>query len=878
MFLLGADENELRLCLTKKKVQLTAAGAKADNLPVKHEEQAKFVSALLENQMKHVRDWFSENGSFDNLPPTSKACTILADEVEAMKLDEAERKKLWRSILAAFVSSDKISEVDDFMKGSAPFPFSSLLPEAREAPIKVDSGAHTLRAPAGRDAGSNPSSLADAAVPPRGERTSPAAALSLEDVEIEDRSSLTVIGRRRNELPNGDFFIQIEGIVLGDALVELSLDEAREIFPKTGHAIGFRTAVQLAQGAAERLSIWRVEHKSPGKSAEYVITEFLSHVYEVVDVPHSSAEPDQVREWIRQIYQPVSNVLPVFQLADGPIIKVSHDTAEPGSIDFDIPLYGYRQHPVVKSHGRAIVLKKFPAPDFKYDCAPIRTVAKRLFKARSELAGIPTLTKAQATEIADAISNHSDAGLAQTAQRIKPRLAHLFASEDALDSLMDDILQLPAVHEAVEREKALLSERMRQEASASNAELSRLAAEKKQLQDEIATLKQSRRKEAANVAREVRLAFEQAGREGLKTLANVSLLKAVLNLDGSEQGAPPSPSAPDTEEAEPGNVRAADSVPVLPPAPPSTLISTVDVLAGVLAAWCLHKGLSKRMLNASIAGAAASGIVGLIGSRRDETAWAIAGSLASGTVCNVSVTGDMFGLTDLMNAPGVIAHPAGTLAMPLGDFINQCQSAGRIAVIRLRGVNRTPPESLLPELLDCARTSNIGASVTWTAKKGEVRIVHLTSPIVILLDFAYGRSVFPMAAELAAQLPLIDTDAPWGDYGDPDPTTKAPVAVIDPAFFAGLANQAASLAPQAAAGLIPASRREAARMKAALTGFRASTALAELSALLAYGVGRQQASKLSEAIPPGAGELAGACKTYAETAKFDHLFDMGADL
>lgn len=877
MFLLGADEAELRQCLAKKKMLLTTAGAKADNVPVKAEDQAKFVSMLHGAPMRHVRDWFCEHGSFEDLPEASRACETLASETEAAKLDETECRKHWRSILAAFVQHTRAPEVDDFLKGSAPYPLAALLPEAKEAPIALEAAAKPAPPPAAK-AERRPVLITDAPAQPRVAATAPAVPLSLGDVELEDKTTLTVIGRRTKELANGQFFIHIEGIISGEDVIRLSPEEAREVFPETGDATAFPGTVPLPPSAADRLSVWRVEHKSPDKPTQFVITEFISHVYDVFDLPHTSAEPDLVRAWIREYYKPTPNVIPVFQLADGPIVKLSYDTTEPGAADFDSPLNGYRQHPSMKWLGRRIILKKFPPPDFKYDCAPIRTVARRLFRAKLDLAGIPALTKAQASELADAVAQYSDAGLAQAAQRVKPQLAQLFASEELLDGLMDDILQLPPVQAAVDREKARLAERMREEAAASNAELGKLAAEKKQLQDEIAALKQSRKKEAANVAREIKLAFEQAGKEGLKTLANVSLLKAVLNLDGAGQALPP--VAPATV-AEPAPAEHAAPQPELAQAAIQAAscpaISDPKALASILARWYLYSGLSTRMLQASIAGAAASGILGLAGSRREETAAALASTLAGGTVCTVSVTGDMFGLPDLMNAPGTVAHPGGTLAMPLGDFISQRQAAGQLAVIRLRGVNRIPPESLIPELLEATDRSR-PAAISWTGKKGEIRLATFTTPAVFLLDFAQGRSVFPFALPIAAQLPLIDTDAPWGDEDEPVAGTSAPAAVLDPAFFSQLASGVDAAAPLASGSVPRGAAASAGRMKAALGAIGMDKgARPDLFPVLAYGLGRRDSSKLAETVTALGGELAEALKAYVATADFNYLFDIGAD-
>jgi hypothetical protein len=877
MFSLGSDESELMRCLAKKKLQITAAGGRADNLPVHQDERARFASGLYEAPMKHVRDWFYANADFADLPDPLVACVILQNEAEMNELDKAGIRRLWRSVLAAFVQQHNAPAIEAFLKGASSAPHAEPMPDLKDAGIQIRQTEAPTRPQAIRRPGEQGNRDAAAEAKPEARRRPGAHGtaelpLNLDDVEIDDKSSLTVIGKRTTTLHSGQFFIHISGIVLDGAVVYLSPEDAKRAFPETGDATAFPNTVHVSASAADSLSLWRVEHRSPDRKSQYVITELQSHVYEVFDIPHTSGEADLVREWIKGVYKPAPGVFPVFQLLDGPVIKFAGDVMQTANADFDSALYGYKAHPTIKWNGGTIIIKQFPAPDFKYDCAPVRTAVKRLFRARAELSHLPLITNRQITDLADAAANQ-DSTTRQSVQRAQAQLGELFSAREQLEDFMEDILQLPAVQESIAVEKERLSSAIRDEANAAKAELGKLAAEKKQLQAEIENLRQARKKESAAVSREVKQAFDQAGADGLKALASISLFKNILGLSDNAASSPGPAAAPVEETQEAQFIPAARVSPV---EPNWTRVSDQKQMRTVFARWYWHNGLSTLMLQSAVAAAAATGVVALVGERREQAAAALVSTIGGGTQCTVSVTGDMFGISDLMNAPAVVADVDGMRAISLGDFISQRQEAGMVSVVRLRGVNRAPPESLLPELLEAAAPHSLGAALSWTAKNGSISLAILKSPLVFLVDFAHGRSVFPFMPPLAWEVPLIDTDAPWGDYGDPELAAAAPCAMADPEFFAQLASGAAGLLFPATDGMPRNAVQAAKRIKAACHAIGLAGPASDLSGLVAIAQGREEAGKLASSIGAIGGELAQAFRAYTAEANFGQIFDMGA--
>lgn len=871
MFALGADEHELAQCLKKKKLYLIKAGARADNLPATPADQAKFICALSEGQMACIRDWFYANAGFEGLPGIGEACSILSDDAEAAALDRGERRVHWRSVLAAFVQQRDSHAVDSFLRGPS-LARSPVLPAA----MKDDGIILVKPSPARESAESSvpggPASGRNAGVMPSGQPGSSASTVPrrLGEVLLGDKSVLTVIGSRTKVLPSNQFFIHISGILLDDAVVHLQPDDSRLVFPDSGDATAFPNTVHVSNSSAESLSVWRVEHKSPDKKVQYVVTEFLSHTYQVFDVPHPSSEPDLVREWMKEVYEPANAVFPVFRLQDGPLLKLPTEVTDPRIANFDAPLTIYRDHPTVQWSGRTIVIKPFPVSHLQYDCAPVRTAIRKLFRESADLSGLPILTKRQIGELADAAARHStEATIKQSVQRAKARLEQLFDNKEELDSLMEEIVLLPPVAEAIAAARSSATAAVREEAEGAKAELGKLAAEKRQLQSEIDNLKQARKKESAAVSREIKLAFDRAGADGLKTLAELSVFTSILGLSAQYPQGSASAAAPAEREAPPA---VTIELAILPK---HSHIANPDQLRPVFDGWRLHNGLSTKMLQALIAAAATQGVAVLAGTRRHEAASALASILAAGTGCTASISADMFSISDLMNGAAAVTDAHGNHAMPLGDFIAQQQGAGRVTVVRLRGANLVPPESIIPALLEVAGTPAGCAAIPWTRKDGALQLIAAACPIVFLLELAHGRSAFPCMPPLAWEVPIIDTDAPWGDYHEPEFEMPAPCSAAAAGLFAEL-SRAGAVALPSARGMPRNAVFAARRMKGACMSAGLSAPESALIALVALAHCRAGSDTLAGMIDATGGELAADFKEYAAEATFKQVFDMGA--
>lgn len=933
MFSLGAKPQEVTQCLKQCKKQLTLAGAKADSLPGKDDKNVLFLSRLSVKAEAIVCSWFLKNCNFDDLPDPVTAITALEDSKDSMTPSNYSEKDMWRSILSGFVQKNRLPTIDDFLSNKKPRPadhstsgqpdqskIAEVAPliitsEDAQAALTILSNKHdshgrflpslllgTIAAVSGNkdDLGeckqlltAHPSPIAHEFVPyldvlansaqpeqPQIHKTQPnnnlELPLHLPDAEVGDPGDFPVLVSRKTQLPNNQLFMHVIGIVKDGRLVELSDKEVLDMFPETGDITVLPSKGLPVNFAENELSIWRVAHESPNKRTQYVAKAFVSRIYDVIKVPHRTDEPDKVRHWIQNQYAPYSNVYPVFQLADGPIIRLHAETTTPATASFDEPIAAYHSVPTVLWHGRMLVLKPFPAPDFYLDFAPTGIVLKRLLKFKAEVAGLPTITKAQLRDLADQVNRQGNEKINPfSLQRAINEVTEITNSSEKLDEIISELLKTPQVAAGIAAEKERAIAEAKAQAQADEAEIARLRSTKRSLENDIDQLRESHKKQADALSSQIRHAFERARAEGMKTLADMALFKSIL----APQGLGPGTNEHVQEKPRRDLASPHSSV-------PSSFghgehgrrgrqLSSVKDINSAFSRQAMKEGLSVMMLRSATAAAVTTGMVSLVGSRQRVISSSLGKILASGETCTVSISGDMFSLSDLLNAPAVV-NRTNAMGTTLGRFLMEEQSAGRLAVVELRGANRAPPESFLPELLAVSGNKPLAGMLAWADKDVGIRNIHFASPVVFILDFVAGKSVFPIMPPIAWEIAVIDTDLDWGDVDEPDDSVPSELSFPGKEFWESLNARKDSPSAGPFTGLPRAGQARAMSMASSMAAFGASEYAAITSALLAHSFGRQDISKLLpviEGIPALPSTLAKSIGTM-DTTHLGKIFNM----
>lgn len=823
MYGLGAEPHELSRCLKESRAQLITAGARAGILPIGMEREILFLAALQPKAESVICQWFRNNAVFADGDDFLESLEAI-QATQSGELEASSAKPLWRVILKAFVQQQRPPAISIFLAGAEialqstkakcadtqntpaievtdqdadlclTIAEGKYIPNpARAVPTLIagivaavrgeDEVAAKRRAeldshpsPLGKKLGSALSLFETISSASRMGSLAGKKAKTLAQGKIYRPDGLPFLGVVKKVLPTGQIFVSIAGLLIDGELVEVLPAQAKQLFPSSGDATAFPSSFPKPFAEGE-IGVWTAEHNSPEKSTQYVINGHLSRVYSVVRLPHPSHEPDAVRQWLLEAYKPHGKNFPVFLLSDGLALRLPGDLLDPGKFNFDMPLDSYQGLcPIELPVSRMAVVTELPIASHKYDCAPAGTCIKRLLKQRKESEGFPVLTKLQLQSLADfASASVTDPGY-RSHMRALDSLEDLAALKNFLNEAVGQMLELPEIKSRIDEEKAGViaaytadQEDLRQKIASMAAQKRQLEAElesqKKASLSEIERLKKSVRQQEAELDKRIKSTFEKASEAGLETLAQASLLRAIIAGKGTPAALPESQDRRDS----PAPARISQL--------PATLclhegaeLASKRQLRRAIEITAAASGLSETMLVSAVAAARASPVIGLVGNRARKVTSILANMLADGVLCEATVTGDMFSISDLMKSAVLVRAGGQSWPATLGDFLEHQQAAGRPSLVELRGLNRAPPETLLPELAEQHLDDGGAGGICWTDKAGCPRLTLISSPTIFALTFVAGKSTFPiMHGPLAIALPVFHVDAMWGDEENSDP-------------------------------------------------------------------------------------------------------------
>lgn len=815
MYGLGTAPGEVDRCLIETKKRLVAAGAKADNLPVGLERRVQFLAELQPKPNEVVRDWFKKNAIFEDLGDAVAALKIIRSS-SASSMDAQGAKTAWRTLLRAYFYKENVPDLDAFLAAADAQPTvtpTSSLDHTAEAMIEITdedadsclaiaegkplrlplrplpalisgvlastSGDQITAAERSAEFGANSSlvlqklgraiSILQSRLSERPGRASPRKLQPYIHGTVDRADNISFIGIVKKVLPQGHIFVTLAALYVDGEWKEVTPMQARSLFPTSGDATAAPHSIPGTFIEGE-IGMWTAELKSPDKSTHFVINQHQGMVYTVVLVPVSSQEPDEVRRWLTDTYKPSSGPVPVFHLNDGVAIRLPGDLSDPSRFNFDMPLDCYRGlEPIVLGAGRLVLAPHLPAGIGKFHCEPSGTLIKRLFKQAKESENVPSLNKGQIQALANFANLSNSKFDLQIYARALESLGDAADAKAFLDGMIKQILELPEIKNRIDAEIAEITEKYAAEQNTLKNEIADLTekrrildagleAKKEAAHSELEKLKKAGRQQEAELEKRIKITFDKAAEGGLETLASVALLKAIL------VGKPAPPQAQETQAilVIPDSQASADFSSAFSAGGKGTLPNKRALLAAI-ADRAEQSGVSETMILSAIALAAVRPVIALTGQSARKAIAVLAALMSDGVLCEVSVNGDMFSVSDLMNAPALIRSGKRGWPATLGDFLEAQAKAGRASVIELRGANRAPPESLLPELAEPQGADDAAREICWRDAAGSLRHVSLRTPAVFVLTFAAGKSVFPIQGSLAACMPILHTDGPWGD-------------------------------------------------------------------------------------------------------------------
>lgn len=912
MYYFGTEPHELIRCLQECKQKLTRNGAKADNLPKGSEKRLHFLRTLPPKAKPVVSDWLRENLMFSE---QNDPQTVLRDllKIESSTEDIELSKPLWRTILGFYISSDCPEIIKKFLNGEQidlsqhgvsdaltinitdeDIEQCALISQGKEIPIPertiplfvrglvdVLKGSHTAEnrcrtklsehsLPLARKLGelidqfevNNDIKAMDG--------TSIIQAPPVVSKEIDGTmDEVMFIGKVLTLTASGAFFVMPIGLLVDGNPRDLPEVLVKDFYPHNGEVIGFENhfSKKFTQG---EMAIWKAQYQQSDKSAQYVITDYLSRVYPVVSLPHASNEPDAVREWLLTRYQSQNDTPVIFQLSDNISLRLPGDLPDPKKYNFDMPLESYRQvsQTLLGSHALTVITE-LPQVNEKYDCAEASTWIKRLLKRTYSAKDFPQFSKGQLQNLTHFIAEHEPDNEASYLRAIS-HLEQIADTRSFLNDTTQQLLGLPDVEAQINIEKQEILTRYEDEQYQIKQSITVLSEKKIQLENEIADQKKKLKKETDRINKvlrqqeneleqRIKKTFEAASQAGVETLAQTALLRAIIkNETAHEQPAQQRITSESVTESANSNLLLAET----------NTLTRKHQLSSAIEKQALATGLSESLLSSLIATASITPAVGLMGKQTKQAIASLANLLAGNVWGEVSIHSDHFSFSDLMNSPTLIRLSGDTHTTTLGDFLTQQQEAGLASIVELRGFNRTPPETLLPELHECLFRTPHPAACSWVDRQQTLRHLSIRHPILFLLTFTTGKSTFPLQAPLAHQLPLFLAENIWSDERPFEQNADITPSRITPELWQTIYVDNHQPEHQACAPW------EA--LKAALLSLLPDEQ-AQAVARLAYGLGRKPAQDIATTVDVLAPELGPYVQemTTGECASvLEHLFQL----
>lgn len=353
--------------------------------------------------------------------------------------------------------------------------------------------------------------------------------------EYPESESYDIIGICTNESDTGAVFVQPAVLVLGGKLHLLSSQDRVFLFPESGDVMTHRSALRRSPQRRE-LVRWKVaEREGSGGRTRYHLEAELSPLIEVIHVSVPSSDPDEVRERIKSMVSS-SRLLPgqqtVFLLSDG--VAVASPKAADITRDeaYDQPWQAWSSLETWLIEGRQYCLDLVQSAASYLDLSPLDAAFKRLLK-NLEAEQKSTLNKVQKRELADILRSRSAGEAALRARRIVAFLDQIALDGEELDVVLRLLNSREEVHRRVEELVAKDLEERQLEKSGLQAEIEALKRKKLDLAREGKELERNNKKLADSVAASVKEAFSRAVNEGVTTLANAEVFRALVGSNAN---------------------------------------------------------------------------------------------------------------------------------------------------------------------------------------------------------------------------------------------------------------------------------------------------------------------------------------------------------
>ncbi|MEE4129130.1 hypothetical protein [Pseudomonas viridiflava] len=342
-------------------------------------------------------------------------------------------------------------------------------------------------------------------------------------------SSFDIIGTYTNESELGAIFVRPLALRIYDKIFLLSREDRVSLFPDSGDVITHRSELRYPPKRRDLLH-WRVSENenSTGKTRFRLIAE-LEPLLEVYPVSVPSHDPDEIRERIKALA--ATNELStthqtVFALADGiallspKAVDITRDEA------FDLAWQSLGSLNTWLIEGRQYCLEPAKGSNFTIDLSTPESYLRRVFKSL-EAEQKASLSKSQRRELFELFRASLSSENRPRAERIISSLEQTSLSDEDVETVLS---LLNAKVEVRSRVQSMLDTEyasLKSEFAGIQGEIETLKQRRSSLKDENKEIERKNRDSIEATSSLVKQVFSKSIQEGLVTLANVEIFKAL---------------------------------------------------------------------------------------------------------------------------------------------------------------------------------------------------------------------------------------------------------------------------------------------------------------------------------------------------------------
>jgi hypothetical protein len=330
------------------------------------------------------------------------------------------------------------------------------------------------------------------------------------------------------------YFLDVEAFLEADTPFLLDGPDLRRALPEEGRIIHFGDD-HLPPVKTGHPALYKIERIKTPKPIKVRVSSADRALLSLSYIPHSSTEPDEVRDWIAAYAANRDNASAVFVTSDGVCLAPAdgqiHRVAQR---DFDWMLEAWPSLSGIELRSGTFVPAPLPAPATRYDCAPLSFVAKRLLRRLTERRSLK-LTKQQVLELAGVFEDREIDLDESRRSRMIGRLRAVGDTDAAYEDLVTELMMSPNVQRDVEQRKQLLVDGVHATLARERQALETTRKEKVALEGKLKDLQLDLDKHAKEVRAAVRKAFDAAKAKESETLGTLALWQTLLSTNQPEK-------------------------------------------------------------------------------------------------------------------------------------------------------------------------------------------------------------------------------------------------------------------------------------------------------------------------------------------------------